>query len=132
MQLMRQTDYALRVLLYLGQRPERHCSVSEISGAHRISHNHLTKVVHELVKAGFLQSIRGRMGGVRLALDPDYIRIGSVVRLMECDRNLVDCGSCAVANGCGLKPVLHRALGAFLESLDGTTLGDILATAPAT
>jgi Rrf2 family nitric oxide-sensitive transcriptional repressor len=126
---MRQTDYALRVLLYLAQRPGRHCSIAEMSRAHRISHDHLTKVVHGLVKAGYLASIRGRMGGVRLARDPDAINIGAVVRLMECDLTIVDCAQCVIRSGCGFRSLFDRALDAFLATLDGETLGDVLAAA---
>lgn len=128
MRLMRQTDYALRVLLYLAQRPGGHCSITEMSGAHRISYDHLTKVVHRLVRAGYLASIRGRMGGVRLARDPDAINIGAIVRLMECDLDIVDCAHCVIRSGCGFRSVFDRARDAFLATLDGETLGDILAT----
>ena len=127
MRLMRQTDYALRVLLYLAQRPGGHCSITEMSRAHRISYDHLTKVVHGLVKAGYLTSIRGRMGGVRLSRDPDAINIGAIVRLMECDLDIVDCTQCVIRAGCGFRSMFDRALGAFLATLDGETLGDILA-----
>lgn len=123
---MRQTDYALRVLLYLAQRPDRHCSIAEMSRTHEISHNHLTKVVHGLVKAGYLKSIRGRMGGVRLSRDPGDINIGAVVRLIECDFTIVDCANCVIRESCGLSGMFARALDAFLSALDGETLGDIL------
>ena len=65
MRLTRYTDYALRVLIYLGARPDKLCSISEISRGYDISQNHLMKVVNDLVNAGYLVSARGRFGGVR-------------------------------------------------------------------
>lgn len=67
MRLTRYTDYAMRVLLYLGARQDRLCSIAEIAGAYGISQNHLMKVVSDLAGAGYLVSVRGRSGGVRLA-----------------------------------------------------------------
>ena len=96
MHLTRYTDYSLRVLLYLGTHEERVCSISEIAKAYGISQNHLMKVVHNLGKAGYVKSVRGRLGGVRLAKACEEINIGAVVRLMEEDLQLVDCGSCLI------------------------------------
>ncbi|RYM10740.1 Rrf2 family transcriptional regulator [Sphingobium cupriresistens] len=127
MKLTRYTDYALRVLLYLGARPDRLCSISEMAGAYAISQNHLMKVVHDLGKAGFVASVRGRLGGIRLARPPGEIIIGSVVRHTEDGFDLVDCGSCIIAPACGVTGVLSEALVAFMAVLDGYTLDDMLA-----
>ncbi|PCG13151.1 Rrf2 family transcriptional regulator [Sphingomonas adhaesiva] len=126
MKLTRYTDYALRVLLYLSARPERLCSISEMSRSYGISQNHLMKVVHDLGKAGFVASARGRLGGIRLARPPEEIIIGSVVRHTEDGFDLVDCGSCIIAPACGLTGVLREALGAFMTVLDSHTLADLL------
>lgn len=126
MRLTRYTDYAMRVLLYLGARPERLCAISEISGAYRISQNHLMKVVHDLGRAGYVSSVRGRMGGIRLARDPADIRIGDVVRHAEEGFELIDCGNCAIQPACGLNSVVHEALAAFLAVFDRYTLEDLL------
>ena len=126
MRLTRYTDYAMRVLLYLGARPERLCSISEIAGAYDISQNHLMKVVSDLVNAGYLVSVRGRFGGVRLARAPIEINIGAVVRHTEDGFDLVDCGSCIIAPACGLTGALHQALAAFMQVLDGYTLENLL------
>ena len=126
MRLTRYTDYAMRVLLYLGARPERLCSISEIAGAYDISQNHLMKVVSDLVNAGYLVSVRGRFGGVRLARTPAEISIGAVVRHTEDGSDLVDCGSCIIAPACGLTGALHQALAAFMRVLDGYTLESLL------
>lgn len=122
MRLTRYTDYAMRVLLYLAARPDRLCSISEIAGAYGISQNHLMKVVSDLVGAGYLESVRGRSGGVRLARPPAEINIGAVVRHTEDGFDLVDCGSCVIAPACGLTGALAQALSAFMKVLDGYTL----------
>jgi Rrf2 family nitric oxide-sensitive transcriptional repressor len=122
MRLTRYTDYAMRVLLYLAARPDRLCSISEIAGAYGISQNHLMKVVSDLVGAGYLDSVRGRSGGVRLARPPSEINIGAVVRHTEDGFDLVDCGSCVIAPACGLTGALAQALTAFMKVLDGYTL----------
>lgn len=126
MRLTRYTDYAMRVLLYLGARPERLCSISEMSRAYAISQNHLMKVVHDLGKAGFVASARGRLGGIRLARPPGEISIGAVIRHSEDGFDLVDCGSCVIAPVCGLPAVLNEALSAFLAVLDSYSLADLL------
>ena len=127
MKLTRYSDYALRVLLYLGARPERLCSISEMSRAHSLSQNNLMKVVHDLGKAGFVTSVRGRLGGIRLARPPGEIIIGSVVRHTEDGFDLADCGSCIIAPACGLTSVFKEALAAFMAVLDRYTLEDMLA-----
>lgn len=127
MRLTRYTDYAMRVLLYLGARPERLCSIAEIAQAYDISQNHLMKVVSDLVNAGYLVSVRGRFGGVRLARPPAEINVGAVVRHTEDGFDLVDCGNCIIAPACGLTGALHQALAAFMNVLDGYTLENLLA-----
>lgn len=127
MRLTLYTDYSMRVLLYLGARPERLCSIAEIAGAYRISQNHLMKVVNDLGRAGYVASTRGRSGGVRLARDPATINIGEVVRHTEDGFDLVECGSCVIAPACGLTSALREALAAFMAVLDSHTLADLLA-----
>lgn len=127
MRLTRYTDYAMRVLFYLAARPGRQCSIAEISRAYAISHSHLTKVVNDLVNAGYLASARGRSGGIRLARDPREIRLGAVVRHTEDGLALVDCADCALAPACGLTGVLDEALAAFLAVLDRYSLHDVMA-----
>jgi Rrf2 family nitric oxide-sensitive transcriptional repressor len=127
MRLTRYTDYAMRVLLYLGARsPDRLSPIAEIARTYDISQNHLMKIVNDLVNAGYLESVRGRFGGVRLARPPAQINIGEVVRHTEEGFELVDCGSCLIAPACGLTGVLAEALGAFMLVLDGYTLEDLL------
>jgi Rrf2 family nitric oxide-sensitive transcriptional repressor len=128
MRLTAYTDYALRVLLYLGARPERLASIGEISRAYGISQNHLMKVVNDLARAGYVASVRGRSGGIRLGRAPEAINVGEVVRHTEDGFDLVDCGACVIAPVCGLTGVLSDAVRAFLAVLDSYTLADLMAT----
>ena len=141
MRLTLHSDYALRTLIFLGLRPQRLVSIAEIAKAYRISENHLTKVVHRLGQAGFVETLRGRGGGLRLARPPEEIRIGDVVRATEEDLALVTCFApdgtplpgvgCAISGACRLQGALAEALGAFMAVLDGRTLRDMLGpTAP--
>lgn len=126
MRLTRYSDYAMRVLLYLAARPDRLCSIPEIARVYGISQNHLMKVVHDLGKAGFVASARGRSGGIRLAVPAADIRVGTVLRHTEDGFDLVDCPSCILSSGCGLSSALDEALAAFMAVLDGYTLADLM------
>jgi len=126
MRLTRYTDYAMRVLLYLGAQPEKVCSISEIARAYGISQNHLMKVAHDLGKAGYIEGVRGRSGGIRLAKSADQINVGDVVRQTEEGFELVECGTCVIAPACGLTGALDEALAAFMAVLDRYTLSDLL------
>lgn len=125
MQLTRYTDYALRTLMYLSARPDRLVTITEISRAYGISHNHLTKVTHDLVKHGFVSSVRGRNGGLRLAKPPGEINVGAVVRTTEDNFRLADCGRCIIAPACGMMSVFDEAVGAFLAVLDRYTFATL-------
>jgi Rrf2 family transcriptional regulator, nitric oxide-sensitive transcriptional repressor len=131
MRLTDYTDYALRVLMYLGALPGRLVTVQEIADNHGISKNHLTKVVHRLGQAGLVETVRGRTGGVRMARDPATITLGAVVRLTEPDFTMVECfdearNTCSLSPTCVLKNALGRATGAYLHELDGMTLASVL------
>jgi Rrf2 family nitric oxide-sensitive transcriptional repressor len=131
-QLTRYSDYSLRVLTYLALDPDRLVTIEDIARSYGISKAHLMKVVHQLGLRGYVETVRGRGGGLRLARRPDEIRVGDVVRSMEQNMDLVECfdpaGSrCAIEPACGLRSVLHEALAAFLSVLDGYTLADLVA-----
>lgn len=127
MRLTRYTDFALRVLLYLGREPDRLVSIQDVSRAYGVSQSHLMKVVSDLVGAGYVESVRGRSGGIRLARPVSEIMIGPLVRHTEADFDLVECGSCLIAPACGLTSMFDEALAAFLAVLDGYSLADALA-----
>lgn len=123
------TDYSMRVLLYLAARPDRLSSIAEVAQAYNISQNHLMKVVNDLARTGYIETLRGRGGGIRLGRNPADINLGELVRHTEGGFDLVDCGSCIVAPACRLTGVLKEALGAFLSVLDRYSLAE-LATDP--
>lgn len=125
MRLTRYTDYALRVLIYLGLHADRLCTIPEIASAYGISQNHLTKVARDLGKAGFVASERGRFGGLRLAKPAAAIGVGAVVRAMEGEHCLADCDTCVIAPACGLANALDTAREAFMSSLDALSLSDL-------
>ncbi|MET4898320.1 Rrf2 family transcriptional regulator [Sphingomonadaceae bacterium jetA1] len=120
------TDYAMRVLLHLAANPDRLCSIAEVARAYGISHNHLMKVVNDLARNGYIESVRGRFGGIRLGRAAGEINIGDVVRHTEDGFALVDCSNCVIAPACGLTGVLREALAAFLAVLDRYTLADLV------
>ena len=131
MQLTLYTDYSLRVLLYLGLNPREMSTITDIADSYRISRNHLVKVVHNLAIQGFVNTTRGRGGGISLARSPAAINIGDVVRHTEVNFHLVECfdrerNTCPIAVACILKSALHEAQRAFMAVLDGYTLADIL------
>src|SRR5436309_1845242 len=130
MQLTKYTDYALRVLLWLSHR-ER-ATIREIAAAHRISENHLMKIVHGLAKSGYVETVRGKGGGLKLAKPLHDINIGEVVRATEETLYVVECladdyaGDCGLNAACTLKSVLRDAQNAFLNTLDRYSLQDLL------
>ncbi|WP_295559308.1 Rrf2 family transcriptional regulator [uncultured Hyphomicrobium sp.] len=130
MRLTQLSDYSLRVLMYLGTKPDRLSTIQEIAAAYGISENHLMKVVHRLAQHGFVETVRGRGGGLRLKGRADEIRLGAVVRAVEEDFNIVECfddgNTCRITEVCRLKRILNQALGAFLMSLDGWSLADLV------
>lgn len=126
------SDYALRVALYLAAHPGELASVEEIGRSYGISRNHLTKVVRRLTELGIVASTRGRSGGFRLALRPEEIKVGWLVRQTEPHFDIVECfdpatNTCPIAPACGLKGALARAQRAFLDVLDEYTLASFLA-----
>ena len=125
----RHADFALRVLMYLRVAPGRRASIADMATAHRVSHNHLDKVVARMSEAGLVATVRGRGGGVQLARDPSTITVGDVMRAMEDDFAVVECLGparyCQVAGVCGARSVFARALSAYFGVLDGATLEEI-------
>lgn len=128
MQLTVFTDYALRVLLFVGRQRGRICTMSEIAAYYGISQEHLRKVVHKMVKLGYLDSRRGRGGGIALDKDPSTIRIGDVILAMEEDMSIVNCDAleCVLLPGCSLKTALNRGSKAFTDAMNSVTLTDLL------
>ena len=130
MRLTVSTDYSLRVLMYLATDPERLATIEKIADAYGISENHLMKVVHRLGQHGFVETVRGRGGGLRLAQDAQDIRVGDVLRAVEEDFGLVECfgahDMCKITGVCRLQRVLEKALDAYFRVLDDCTLADLV------
>ena len=136
MHLTRYSDYSLRVLIFLGAKGDELVTIPEIADAYGISRAHLMKVVQLLGQLGYIETLRGRNGGLRLGMLAAEIRIGQVLRQTEESFALVDCFSgdasgagargCAIAPACKLRGMLAEALQAFLAVLDRYTLADIL------
>lgn len=133
MRLTRHTDNALRALIYLGihagEAPSR---ITDISRRMGMSQDHLAKVVARLSQLGYVETTRGRDGGVRLARPAAEINVGAVVRGTEDNLALVECfdpatNQCPIAPACALAPALDEALSAFFAVLDGYTLADLTA-----
>lgn len=130
MRLSAFSDYSLRVLMVLGGNTDRLVTIAEIARLHEISENHLTKVVHQLGRDGYIETLRGKGGGMRLARAPRQIALGEVLRQTETDFTLVECfgpdSRCRIEPGCQLKIILGEALNALFRVLDSYTLADIL------
>lgn len=131
MKLTMYTDYSLRVLMYLGTRaPEEKIQIDEISAYYNISKNHLTKVVHNLAKLGYIHTVRGRGGGIMLNYKPEELNVGQIVRKTEDNFYIAECfrpdNQCVLTNVCGLQHVLNDALNNYIRTLDQYTLQDIL------
>lgn len=130
MHITRYTDYSMRVLIYLSVQGDRLTTIQEIADSYEISKNHLMKVVHQLNKMGYIETVRGKKGGMRLLMAPADINVGVLVRETEQDLNMVECFSsknaCKITPVCGMKPMFEEALGAFLAALDKYTLADII------
>lgn len=128
MKLTQYTDYSLRVLMYLGFKNDA-ATISEISERYDISRNHVVKVVHQLGVLGYLQTVRGKGGGLRLARSPDQINVGAVVRDVE-NLELVEClgenNTCVLSPPCVMRTALKDALEAFMAVLDSYTLADLV------
>lgn len=130
------TDYSLRVLMFAALKGGSF-SLSEVAEAYDISRHHLVKVVNYLAKLGYLETRRGRGGGIALAMQPEDIRIGMVVRRTEDTPFIVECfdkqhNTCPINGSCRLKGALAQAVNAFYETLDHHTLRDLVAGADAT
>lgn len=131
MRLITFTDYTVRVLIYLGINRDRLATVAELAENYEISRNHLTKVVHFLGQRGYVDTLRGRGGGIRLACSPEEINIGQLIRETEKKTIIVECfnqdsSQCKIMSACQLIDILNEAQQAFYAVLDKYTLQDLL------
>lgn len=136
MRLTLYSDYSLRLLMYCAQHPDRLVTIQEVAGCYRISRNHLMKVAYQLGCKGYLETVRGRGGGLKLARPADKVGLGAVLRDTEDDFALVDCfeggtNLCPITPACRLKGALGKALKAWFAVLDEYTLADLAGKHPA-
>jgi Rrf2 family transcriptional regulator, nitric oxide-sensitive transcriptional repressor len=129
MQLTLYTDYSLRVLIYLSKTNKEITTISEISDFYKISKNHLVKVVHQLAQHGFIISLQGKGGGIKLAKDPRDVIVGDVIRKTEPNFHMVECfnektNHCVITDVCRLKGILNHGMLAFFNVMDQYTLAD--------
>jgi len=130
MRLTLHTDYALRVLIHVALGDGELITINDIAQSFDISKQHLMKVVNDLSQKGYLDTVRGRRGGIRLRRPPRDINIGQVVRDIEDKLDVIGClerrGYCRIERVCVLRGVLHQATDAFLAVLDAHTLADLI------
>ena len=131
MRLTAYTDYSLRLLMYAALKDPELVTIQEVADIYGISRNHLMKVVYELGQAGYIETVRGKNGGLRLAWRPQDIVLGEVVRRTEPDMAIVPCldpvkAPCVITPACTLRRALHEARSAFLKVLDAYTLADLV------
>ena len=129
MRLTVQTDYSLRLLIYLTAKRERRATVDEVAVAFGISRDHVAKVAHRLGLEGYVETVRGRGGGLRLGRAPEEINVGVLVRRVEPDIALVPCmapvnAPCRIGQCCVLRRAKQQARDSFLGALDCYTLAD--------
>jgi Rrf2 family transcriptional regulator, nitric oxide-sensitive transcriptional repressor len=131
MRLTTFTDYSLRVLIYVAAAPDRRTTISEVAGAFGISENHLVKVVHFLGKTGLLANVRGRGGGLELAVPASAVNIGQVVRMSEAGDMPAECfnrytNTCPITPNCRLRGILGEAVQSFYAVLEKYSLQDLV------
>lgn len=127
MQITKFSDIALRAMMAVALDPDRLFGIRELSNRFRVSNNHMVKVVHSLVGSGYLRSVRGRNGGIKIARLPSDITLGEIVRSTETTTRIIDCktADCPLFPECNLQGILNEANDAFYASLDQYFLSDV-------
>ncbi len=128
------SDYALRVMMFAALK-DAPFNLSEVAEAYDISRNHLVKVVNHLAKLGYLETRRGRGGGITLAMPAEQTRVGLLLRRTEGSPPIVECfdparNTCRINGHCRLKGLLAGAMESFYASLDAHTLRDLVCGPP--
>lgn len=129
MQITRFTDYALRTLMYVAARSENVASVKEIAEHYGISRNHLVKVVHKLSQLGYIETTKGKGGGIKIAKGTEKLRLGDLIKQLEPHMNIVECfdaktNTCRITGSCQLKHYLFEATQNFISTMNKYTLAD--------
>ena len=131
MRLATMTDYALRLLMYVAQQPERLCTIAEIAHAYGVSEAHLMKITHQLGRQGWLETMRGKGGGYVLTRPPEQYTVGEILRLTEGSLAPVacldgDCKGCSRSDECPTLDVWKNLDKLINDYLDGVTLDQLV------
>lgn len=131
MQLTLFTDYSLRTLMYLAARPNMKSSVKEISERYGISRNHLVKVVHRLAQLEYVETTKGKGGGIQIAKGTEKLRLGALIATLEPNMNMVECfdpqtNTCRITDSCQLKHYLFEGTESFIKTMNKYTLADTI------
>ncbi|MGL4338303.1 MAG: RrF2 family transcriptional regulator [Turicibacter sp.] len=130
MQLSKFTDYSFRILIFLGQNQKELYTIEQLSTFHNLSKDHVKKITQKLAHAGYINSTKGRNGGICLGMSPENINLGDVIQLTEDNLMLVNCFQtncvCTLKPNCKLKKIIHDSLTSFIETYSRYTLADIL------
>ena len=135
MRLTKQTNYAVRMLMYCAANEGRLSRIPEIARAYSVSELFLFKILQPLNKAGLVETVRGRNGGVRLGRAADKITLFDVVRVTEDSFAMAECFEdgaveCPLVDSCGLNAALRKALNAFFDVLADYTIDDLVKARP--
>ncbi len=135
MRLTKQTNYAVRILMYCAANEGQLSRIGDIAKAYGLSELFLFKILQPLNKAGLVETVRGRNGGVRLGRAADQINLFDVVKVTEDNFSMADCfeqhvTECPLVNSCGLNSALRKALNAFFEVLSEYTIDDLVKSRP--
>lgn len=135
MRLTRQTNYAIRILMYCATNDGQLSRIPEIAAAYSVSELFLFKILQPLVGNGLVETVRGRNGGVRLGKPAEEITLFEVVRVTEDNFSMAECfdsetADCPLIDSCGLNAALREALGAFFAVLEKHTIADLVAARP--
>lgn len=132
MQLNKFSDYALRVLMYISQDRDLPYTIAEIAENLKVSENHLVKIVHFMAKQEWIITTRGKGGGIRLNPNSLTLKLGSIVRILEGNTQIVECNTppCVLRSHCGLKGILDQAVEQFYQTLEQYTLQEVLILPP--
>ncbi|HIF9063180.1 TPA: nitric oxide-sensing transcriptional repressor NsrR [Photobacterium damselae] len=128
MQLTSFTDYGLRALIYLATLPQGELtSITKVTETYNVSRNHMVKIINKLGQLGYVETVRGKNGGIRLGMAAESIVLGDVVRAIE-PLQIVNCSDefCHITPACRLKNVLADARAVFLAELDKHTLASLV------
>jgi Rrf2 family nitric oxide-sensitive transcriptional repressor len=129
MKLTNFTDYGLRSLMYLAAHQDKLSTVKEISEYYGLSRNHLVKVIYRLSQLGWIESKKGKGGGIRLTNNAQELRLGDIVKRLESNIHLVECfnhdkNKCKITSTCQLRHYLYEAYHSFISILNKYTLAD--------